>query len=855
MSTRPPRLAESLMRRLSWPEDRESLLDNLAEEYGERAAARGPKRAGWWYRFQAAKSALPLIGFETYWRTVMFSHYLKTAFRHHRKQRNYFLINLAGLAIGLAACLFIMLWVQDEVGFDACHNRLDDIYFVVQYRPDDPGRTGPSLPAPLIPELKATRPEIERAARYLDARRRLFSVGDKTAYESSGGFADPELFDIFSFSSLASDPKTALKDPNTIVLTQSLARRYFGAADPVGKTVKLENRYVFTVGAVLEDIPGNSTVRFDYLLPFENFGRFDGVELDNWGRYEGYLGFVTLNRNVRPDSFSDKIRDELRRHEDPAHKPTFLKLHPLKGIRLRGFNHDGTKTSVWMFSAIAALVLLIACINFVNLTTAQAVKRAAEIGLRKVVGASKTVIRRQIYTELAVVVTAAFFVAIGLVAAFLPKLNALSGKTIAFSPAGKTGLVVIVLGLAVFTAAVSGLYPAFCLSSLRPSRAMKPSASTGSSRSPFRKSLVVVQFAISVVLIISTFVFSLQMRYIKRKELGFDKAHLMYLELSENLKTRFDGVKQELLRNPEIRGVTTSVSLPANALNLAGGLDWEGRPADVEGQLNFVSVDKDYFQTVGIEFVEGGTFQSTARNQRLDEFIVNEKAVEAMKVGNPMGRSFKMWDRPPGRVIGIVKNVHNAPLYQDIRPAFYVQFPAFYNYLILNVKSERLPQTIDFIRDVYEKVNPEYPFEVHFLDEAIDRYYQSEAQRGSLITAFTGLALFISCLGLFGLSLFLTEQRTREIGIRKTLGATASHLVGLMLKDFLWLVALANLVAWPAAYYVMKTWLQKFAYRISLGPSIFLISGLTVMAVALATAGFRAVKSALANPVHALRQV
>ncbi|MBM3312124.1 MAG: FtsX-like permease family protein, partial [Candidatus Aminicenantes bacterium] len=303
------------------------------------------------------------------------------------------------------------------------------------------------------------------------------------------------------------------------------------------------------------------------------------------------------------------------------------------------------------------------------------------------------------------------------------------------------------------------------------------------------------------------------------------------------------------------RGVTTSVSLPANALNLAGGLDWEGRPADVEGQLNFVSVDKDYFQTVGIEFVEGGTFQSTARNQRLDEFIVNEKAVEAMKVGNPMGRSFKMWDRPPGRVIGIVKNVHNAPLYQDIRPAFYVQFPAFYNYLILNVKSERLPQTIDFIRGVYEKVNPEYPFEVHFLDEAIDRYYQSEAQRGSLITAFTGLALFISCLGLFGLSLFLTEQRTREIGIRKTLGATASHLVGLMLKDFLWLVALANLVAWPAAYYVMKTWLQKFAYRISLGPSIFLISGLTVMAVALATAGFRAVKSALANPVHALRQV
>ena len=853
MEYRPPRLAECLMKKLSWADDRDALLDNLGEEYAERATERGSTRAGWWYRLQAVKSAIPLIRYELYWRIIMLKNYLQTAFRHHRKQMSYFLIHLSGLAIGMAGCMLIMLWVQDEISFDSCHERVNDIYFVVNYRPDSPDSNSPSLPAPLIPTLKGTYPEIEHASRYKEAGRRLFSYGDRTAYEAEGGFADAELFDIFSFPSLANDPKTALKDLNTIVLTQSMARRYFGSADPVGKTIKLENRYVFTVGAVLKDIPRSSTVRFDYVLPFENFGRFDRVELDNWGRYEQYLGFVTLNENAQPGPFSEKIRDEIQRHTDEASKPPKSRLFPYKSVRLLGFNHDGTMTSVLIFSIIAALILLIACINFVNLTTAQAAKRASEIGLRKVIGASKTMIRRQMYTELFVIVTAGFLVAIGLVAAFLPKLNTLSGKTLAFSLAGKSVLIVIILGIAAVTAVISGLYPALYLSSLPPARVMSSSASRGSTRSPFRKTLVIAQFAISIVLIVSTCVISLQMRYIKKKELGFDKDHLIYVELLGDLKTRFGVMKQELLNNPDIRGVTTATSLPHFDWSQAGDLNWEGKPADVEGELNFVSVDKDYFRTVGLEFVEGGTFQAIPSNRRLDEFIVNEKALEVMKVGNPMGRSFKMWDRPPGRVIGIVKNVHNAPLYEDIHPAFYVQFPYFYNYLIINVKSERLQNTIAFIRDACKKINPEYPFECHFLDERIDRFYQAESQRGGIIAAFTVLALFISCLGLFGLSLFMAEQRTKEIGIRKTLGATVSNIVGLMLKDFLRLVAVANLIAWPLAYFFMNRWLQKFAYRMNLGISVFIFSGLAVMGIALATVCIHTVKSASANPVRSLR--
>jgi len=786
-----------------------------------------------------------------YWRFVMLKNYLKVALRSLYRHKSYSFINISGLAIGMACCMLIMLWVQDELHYERFNENIDDIFCIVNYPPENPDSLSASVPAPLIPYLKEKYADLKNASRFRASGRRLFSYDGNNLFEDNGGFADPELCDVFSFRAVLNDPKAALTDLNTIILTQSMAEKLFGTDDPLGKTIKLENQYDFSVGAVIEDIPGNSSIRFDYLIPFENFGRFDRVEMDNWGRYENYNGFVILYDNVDQEAFSEKIAEEIIENSPGStHK---LKLYPYKDVRLFGLSNDGTFKFVLIFSAIAILILLIACINFVNLTTAQSGKRAREIGLRKVIGASKPAIRRQIYSELVAIVAIAFCLAVVLVYLFLPKLNALSGKALTLSIAGNFGLLLCILGIACVTLIISGTYPAFYLSSFSPAKIMKSDASTGSGHSSLRKILVIAQFAISIILIVSTIVITKQMIYIKKKELGFDKEHLVYIDLLGDLKTRYDTVKNELLRNPNINSVTVATSLPNNASNNAGGLDWEGKPADVRGSLNFISVEKDYFDTVGIEFIEGKTFKTIPSNSMLREFIINEKAVEAMKIENPVGKSFKMWDRDPGRIIGVVKNVHNTSLHQEILPVFYVQFPYFYNYLIINIKNENVQKTLGFIQDVTQKINPNYPFEFHFLNEDIDRFYWTERQMSQIITYFTALAILVSCLGLFGLSLFMAEQRTKEIGIRKTLGATVSNIVGLMSKDFLILVGVANLISWPASYFIMNKWLQNFAYRIDIGLGIFGLAAALALFTALLTISFQTIRAATANPADSLR--
>jgi putative ABC transport system permease protein len=847
----PPRLPEWLIRRLAWAEDRFSILENLREEYTYIITTRGARSADLWYWGHMFRSLFPFVKFAIYWRFVMFKNYLKVALRNFYKHKSYSFINISGLAIGMACCMLIMLWVQDELNYERFNENIDDIFCIVNYPPENPNSYDSSVPAPLIPFLRDKYADIKNASRFKASGRRLFSYDGNHVFEDNGGFADPELFDIFSFKAVLNDPKAALVDLNTMILTKSMAVKLFGSEDPLGKTIKLENQYVFSVRAVIEDIPRNSSIRFDYLIPFDNFGRFDDVEMDNWGRYENYTGFVILHNNVDHGAFSEKIAKEIiDNNPGSTHK---LKLYPYKDLRLFGLNNDGTFKIVLVFSAIAILMLLIACINFVNLTTAQSGKRAREIGLRKVIGASKSSIRRQVYSELAAIVTISFILAVVLVYLFLPKLNALSGKTLTLSISGNFGLLLCMLSIAFVTLVISGTYPAFYLSSFSPAKIMKPIASAGSGGSTLRKTLVIAQFAISIILIISTIVITKQMIYIENKELGFDKDHLVYIDLLGDLKTRYDTVKNELLRNPDINSVTVAQSLPNNASNNAGGLDWEGKPADVRGSMNFISVEKDYFDTVGIEFLEGETFTTTPSNRLLREFIINEKAIEAMKIENPVGKSFKMWDRDPGGIIGIVKNVHNASLHNEIQPVFYVQFPYFYNYLIINMKNENVHDTIGFIQDVTKEINPNFPFEFHFLNEDIDRSYQTERQINRIITYFTMLAILISCLGLFGLSLFMAELRTKEIGIRKTLGANVSNIGGLMSKDFLLLVAVANFISWPASYFIMNKWLQNFVYRIDIRLWIFALAAALALFIALLTISFQTIKAATANPVDSLR--
>jgi len=848
----PPRFAEGIIQGLAWSEDRFSIQENLYEEYIYIYETKGTRAADLWYWGHMIRSLFPFFKFLVYWRFVMLRNYLKVALRNFAKHKSFSFINISGLAIGMACCMLIMLWIQDELNYERFNENIDDICCVVKWNASNQTKNySASLPAPLIPHLKDKYAGIKHAARYKTSGRRLFSYNGNNFFEDHGGFADPEIFDIFSFKAILNNPKAALKDMNTVILSKSMAERYFGTDDPLGKTIQLENQYDFMVGAVIEDIHQNSSIRFDYLIQFDNFGRFDNVEMDNWGRYENYLGFVVLEPNVDPDNFSEKILNGFLDYDSQS--DLRLTLFPYKNIRLFGLNNDGTFKFVLVFAAIGVLILLIACINFVNLATAQSGKRAKEIGLRKVIGAGKASIRRQIYSELIVTVIIAFLLAVVLSIAFLPKLNSLSDKTLSLSLSGNLSILIAMFGIALFTAVISGTYPAIYLSSFSPVSVMKKSTIKGSSHSNLRKLLVVAQFTISIVLIVSMIIISNQMFYIQNKELGFDKEHLVYIDLLGNLKTRFDTVKNELLKKPEINSVTVAQSLPNNAGNNAGGLDWEGRPGDVRGSMNFVSVEKDYFKTVGIEFLEGETFKTVPDNSLLREFIINERAIEAMKIENPVGKSFKMWDRAPGRIIGIVKNVHNTSLHREIQPVFYVQFPYFYNYLIVNLENENIGSTIGFIQDTIKEINPNYPFEFHFLDENIDRFYQKERQINRIITAFTILAVFISCLGLFGLSLFMAEQRTKEIGIRKTLGATVSSVIGLLSKNFLLLIAVANILSWPVSYFIMKKWLQNFAYRIDIGIWIFALAASLALFVGLLTIAFHTIKAACANPINSLR--
>ncbi|MCK5148666.1 ABC transporter permease [bacterium] len=849
---RPPRLAEWLIHRLSWADDREAILDNMQEDFAHHFRVKGRFSAQRWYWQYVFRSIWPCMKSILSWRINMFKNHMKIAFRHFYKHMSFSLINILGLAIGLACCMLIMAWVQDELNYDSIHAKRDHIQCITHNSSKDVGRIDPSLPAPLIPYLKDNFADIRYATRFRISGKRLFSVGDKRQYEEKGGFVDPEFFDIFTAPSVANDPKAALKNLNTIVLTENMAKRYFGADDPVGKVIKLENQFDFMVGAIVEDCPPNSSLQYDFLLQFENYGRFDNADIDSWGLYLNFHGYVMLNNSVDSGRFSNLIKDVLDR--DNPENVLKLKTYPFSKLRLYGFNGDGSFVHILVFSGIGLLILLMACINFVNLTTAQSAKRAKEIGLRKVSGADKHSIRRQIYSELLVIVTIAFILAIILAVLLLPALNALSGKSLSINLQDNYLLIFMLMGIAILTAFISGLYPAIYFSSFSPMRVFNSASRSTSTHSGLRKFLVLLQFTVSIILIISTLVINKQMTFIRTRELGFDKSHLVYIDLNGNLRSsdRFV-IKNELLRHADVNDVTIAQSLPNYAWNTTGSLDWEGKPEHIQGSMPFVNIDKDYFKTVGIEFIDGKTFNLMPSNREVREYIINEKALEYMGIDNPVGKSFQAFGAAPGRIVGVVKNVHNAPLYEEIYPVVYMQVPYFYHYIIMNINTRDMRGIITHIQDVVEDINPDYPFECHFLDETIDHYYQADRQVNRLITYFAALAVFISCLGLLGLSLFMVQQRTREIGIRKTLGASVSVIVGLVSRDFLIMVLISNLMAWPVAYLFMRKWLQNFAYKAELNIGVFLLAAMIGFTVAFLTISFHSIKAARANLVESLR--
>ena len=783
----------------------------------------------------------------------MFKNYLKITWRNIVRQRANSFINIVGLATGMTACILILMWVQHELSFDKFHENADDIYRVVENQYYAGGEIFPVAvtPSALAPALKEQFPEIIKTTRF-SFRGSIIKYGDKI-FDELGGFADPDFLKIFTFPFIKGDPETALSDPHAIVLTEEIAEKYFGNDDPIGKTLRINNRDDFKVSGVIKNIPVNSHLEFDFLAPFvylEELGR----SMDDWGS-NSYYTYVLLRKGTPYQQVNDKIIDLIKKNSEGS--VTEIYLQPLTKIHLNSagkytadIRGHGDIQYVKTFSMIAIFVLLIACINFMNLATARSEKRAKEVGLRKVVGAQRNQLILQFLSESIFMVLLAFVIALVATEVLLPTFNDLSGKNLALN---QLGLDVILgfVGIAVVTGIISGSYPALYLSSFQPVQTLKGSRRARSGNPLFRKVLVVVQFTLSVIMIIGTLVVSRQIDYIRNKKLGLEKENLAYVRMSGEFEEKYEAAKQELLKNPNITNVTVTSQLPTYVAQSTSGWEWEGKNPEDTILMHFISVGYDYAKTFKMGMVKGRFFAPEFGRDSVAA-VVNETAAEIMNMESPVGKrlAFRSTDL---RIIGVIKDFHFKPIRTKIEPLILIMDPDRFNVMVIRTRPENILATVEYIKTVYKTFNAETPFSLSFLDERYDALYRSEQRVEKVLRYFAVIAILISCLGLFGLVSYTAEQRTKEIGIRKVLGATVANVMTLLSQDFLKLVLVANLLAWPVAFYAMKKWLQNFAYRIEIGWWVFALAGGLAMVIALLTVSTQAIKAALANPVQSLR--
>ena len=783
----------------------------------------------------------------------MLKNYLKIALRNIKRHKGYSFINIVGLAIGMACCILILLWVQDELSYDRFHENADDIYRVIQdINFADHSTTWTITQGPLGPSLKEDFPEIINATRITDRGFRL--TYDDKGYDEEVGMADGSLFEMFTFPLVKGDPATALSDPFCIVLTEEMAAKYFGDEDPIGKTIKANNQWDFQVTGVMKNVPHNSHLQFDFLIPFI-FGRELNYTVDRWGNSQ-FRTYVQLPKGALAQDVISKISGYL--FEKPTiEKDARLNLQPLTRIHLySNYEFDsahGDITYVTLFSLIAFFILLIACINFMNLATARSGNRAKEVGMRKVAGAHKIDIIRQFYGESILLASIALLLAVVLVWLLLPVFNNLAAKELSLDIPGNLSILLGLLCIAIVTGIISGSYPAFFLSAFQPVMVLKGLRLSSSKGSLFRKILVVFQFSLTILLIICTIGVYNQLNYMRNRKLGYDKEYMIYFGMRGDTREKFDSVKNELLQNPNILGVTASSNVPTYGYTFSNSLwRWEGQNPDEEILMRAVFIDIDYLKSFGMEIAEGRSFSKEFPTDATEAIMVNEEAVKVMGMESPVGKRLSLQDQN-FKIIGVVKNYHFMPLRQEIDPLILLYYPQYCGVLFARLKSDHIPQTIGYKEDVCKKFAPGYPFNYHFLDEALDRLYRSEQRIGTLFRYFSILAILISCLGLLGLASFMAEQRTKEIGIRKVLGATASNIVALLSKEFTKWVIVANIFAWPIAYFALSKWLQSYAYKTNIALLSFVLSGALALLIALATVSYQSIKAALANPVDSLR--
>ena len=791
----------------------------------------------------------------------MIKNYLKIAFRNLWRHRVFSFINIMGLTVGMAACFLIFLYIRFELSYDSFHTKADRIYRVVSdiKTPTEViNAGGPSWASP--PNIKDEFAEVESFVR-TTGDNLLIRKGDVKFQEENALWADSSLFKIFDFKLLKGNPQTALKEPFSVVFSETSAKKYFGDKDPMGQTLMITGEgLAATVTGVMKDIPENSQIKADMVLSMTTITKQWNKSLDSqWGNY-GSQAYILLKQGTNAKNLQGKFPAFLERRNGTEMKKSqmyaTLLLEPLRDVYLRS-TRNGSKTgninNVYIFAIVAIFILLIACINFVNLTTARSAERAKEVGIRKVVGAAKTQLARQFIGESIIICLIAFILAVLLSAIFLPSFNQLAGKTISDGIFQHGQYVFYLFLAAIGIGLLAGIYPAFVLSSFKPVIVLKGRFATGNRGILLRKGLVVAQFSISVALIIGTIVVYNQMNYMRSRDLGFSKDQMMVMDT--NGDPGKEAFRQAITGISAVKATAMSSSVPGSG-NPGAYSEIENKKGELQiANLDLYYVDFDYIPLFKIKMAAGRPFSKDFMTDTTQAMVLNEAAVKMFGYSSPqeaIGKRFKQWGRE-GKIIGVTKDFHFRALQEPIKPLSMRIEPGGSNLVSVNVAAANLPATIAAIENKWKTLIPNRPFSYFFLDEYFNKQYRGEERFGKLFLNFAILAIFISCLGLLGLASYSTMQRTKEIGIRKVMGASVKGIINLLSKEFLTLVVLSFFIAMPVAWYFMHAWLKDFAYRTDISWWVFVLAGILALLIAITTVSFQAIKAAIANPVKSLR--
>jgi putative ABC transport system permease protein len=784
----------------------------------------------------------------------MLPNFLKITLRNLRKSSTYSVLNVFGLSLGIVCAGLIFLWVEDETHYNQYFSNSAHIYTVKnQQSNNNSAIMVPYTPGPLAPAMQTDIPGIRHIARLSTNTKSLFSTGDKSVYEE-GRFTDPSFFDLFRLQFVQGNSTTAFRQLQSVVISEKMAKTLFDNASAFGKTVIIGNKKEYVITGVLKDLPANVSLKFDYLLPYQDYEsinpslKYWGNQLFTWVELEPSAHLDAINRQLA--TFAHDKQPEITNEK--------MSLYPLSRLRLyNSFDKSGKETAdgrikyVHLFSIIGAIILLIACINFMNLATARSQKRAKEVGVRKVMGATRQGLINQFIGEAIILSFLATLLAIFLIYLVLPAFNHLVEKELVpdlFTPVHLFSL----LAIALTCGLLAGSYPAFYLSSFNPTAVLKSEKQKEGSAGFIRKSLVVIQFAASVIFIICSFVIYQQITYTRQRDIGFNRQNLIYSGLQGNMKTHFDAIKNEMIRSGAVEDASLSIGNALEGGYSSDGFTWPGKAPDQQVLISYEMVTPEYIHTMGMQLQAGRDFHSNMLADS-NHIIINETLArligEKNAVGSVIGAGTQHFT-----VLGVIKDFTFGNIFQSAAPI--ILFPDTVNASTMTIRLKAntdLQGNLSKVSAVLKATNPGYPFEYKFLDDEFNDNFKTESLTGKLAGLFSALAIIISCIGLFGLAAYTAERRTKEIGIRKVLGASVAGVTALLSKDFLRLVAISCIIAFPIAGWLMHNWLQSYQYRIELSAWLFAFTGLLVMLIALATVSFQAIRAAWANPVRSLR--